>query len=155
MIDLATISKLHALLDSIDTSECLYEEQCAARNFAAHGRDLLRMVEAANARIAELEAQVKVLTPKPSMLEQVKTLRASISKLSREELIEMVEALTPKPKVVDEMITYIRYRSMDEQEYKVCEAIIELLKAGLAMREMLSDGWNACRAWDAATKEDV
>jgi hypothetical protein len=66
-----TLTKLHALLDSIDTSECLYEEQCAARNFAAHGRDLLRMVE-----------------------------------------------------------------------------------AGQAMREMLSDGWNACRAWDAAAAEE-
>jgi hypothetical protein len=70
---MSTITKLHALLDIIDTSECLYEEQCAARNFAAHGRDLLRMVE-----------------------------------------------------------------------------------AGRGMREMLSDGWNACRDWDAAIKgEDV
>ena len=41
-----------------------------------------------------------------------------------------------------------------ELETTYAEQIIAALKAGQGMREMLSDGWNACRAWDAATKEE-
>jgi len=45
---LTTINKLRALLDKIEISDHLHEEQSAALEFALYGQDLLRVVEAAN-----------------------------------------------------------------------------------------------------------
>lgn len=69
---------------------------------------------------------------------------------------------------VAEIISYIRYRSMDEQEYKICEAVVAALKAGQAMRDAIvianvtgtpvqinTPAAVAAKAWDAATKGDV
>jgi hypothetical protein len=44
---MSVITKLHALLDKIEIADYLHEEQSAALEFALYGRDLLRVVEAA------------------------------------------------------------------------------------------------------------
>ncbi len=63
---------------------------------------LVSCIKKRDQRIAELEAQVEEATLKTPMLEQVRTLKESLLKLTREELIEMVETLTPKLMVVSQ-----------------------------------------------------
>ena len=62
----------------------------------------------------------------------------------------------------DKILRELRMQGQNDEDTWVCvldgptaDKIITLLKAGQGMRELLSDGFNACRAWDAATKEDV